>query len=83
MTTFPHSPVAVQTVVPGSTRPKEHAMTAMTTAIQTLYISLLLDRRAQAAVAITLALLAGLVLGPGGAEAGVNQGCRAIITGRC
>jgi hypothetical protein len=59
-------------------------MTAMTSAIQTLYISLLLDRRAQGALALTLALLAGLLLGPDGAEAGVKQGCRMIITGgRC
>ena len=42
----------------------------MTPVIVAAVLPLLLDRRAQAALAVLLALAAGLLLGPGEAEAG-------------
>jgi len=59
-------------------------MTTLKTTVQTLFVTLLLDRRAHAALAVALALLASVVLGGDGALAGANlcQG-RLIISGRC
>ena len=45
-------------------------MTTATTMLATALLPLLLDRRAQAALAVLLALAAGLLLGPGEAAAG-------------
>ena len=41
-------------------------------AVQTFVVSLLLDRRRQAAAAVILALVAGLLLGPDGVDAGLS-----------
>ena len=65
-------PVQADHVVARSTHEKENPMTTVKTAVQTLFVTLLLDRRAQAAVALTLALVAGALLGPDAAEAGKN-----------
>ena len=46
-------------------------------AIRATLFALLLDTRVQTGLALALALLASLLLGPDGAEAGVNQGCQA------
>ena len=61
-------------------------MTTLKTTTESLFVTLLLDRRAHATLAVALALLASVVLGGDGALAGANLSCNGrviIMGGRC